>query len=215
MDSGRFSSFGCGNMDRGQVYTLEGVIAGLLVLLSLLLVLQSLAVTPQAVGGQDVIDQRETLAQDALQSMNDSTIRAAVLYWNTSTESFHCTPGGEEFYPGYADRSCKLPHADAAPPNDFGATLEQSLDGPYNVYIAYNESGDVARNRSVYQGQPGSGSVRVSRSIVVFEDDPIIAQNGTASGTTVSDASEFYAPNVTSDSDVYNVFHVEVVTWGS
>lgn len=200
-------------MDRGQVYTLEGVIAGMIVLLSLLFVIQATSVTPGAV----VTNDQQAQADSALSTMNESTLRQAVLYWNTGESAFYCTPGDQSFYPGYADTStCSPtpPHSGSVPPIRFGNVLDQSLGSSYsyNVYVAYNDTGEISRQRMIYQGQPGGGSIRVSRSIVLFDGDYLRASDGTRSGTTLETASGFYAPDITS-ADVYNVVHIEVVVW--
>ena len=203
-------------MDRGQLYTLEGVIAGMLLLLSLLFVVQALAVTPQSVNGgsQEAINQQRAVADTTLQSINETTLRRAVTYWDSS-DGFHCTPSDVKFYPGYADTSsCSPPNPDALPPNRFGAILNASLGSgySYNIVVSSQDtSNNVLRQRMVYQGQPGSGAVRASRSILVFDDDPLIAADGSESGTQAQ--GNLYGTDSHPSNSMYNLLRVEVIVW--
>ncbi|MFW5950006.1 MAG: DUF7288 family protein [archaeon] len=206
-------------MERGQLYTLEGLVAGLLVVLALLFVLQATSVTPQSVGGgsEEGIDQQRSQVDSALQSIGDSQLKQTVLYWDPGAEQFHCTPGDLEFYPGHADTSsCSPPIEDAVPPTVFGEALEHAIDDGenYNVDLAFRTDTGIQRQRLVYQGEPGSGSIQVTRSISIFEDDEFRDVNGERSGTNVSEReSRFYAPNTHPSMHLYTVVHVEVVAW--
>lgn len=216
MDNGRYWSSGCGNMERAQLYTLEGVIAAMLLLLSLLFVLQALVVTPQSVNGgsQEAISNQQALADTTLQSVNETTLRQAVTYWDSS-DGFHCTPSDVKYYSGYADTSsCSPPNPDALPPNRLGEILNESIGTgySYNLFVSTQDSSNnVVRQRMVYQGQPGSGAVRASRSILVFDDDSLLAEDGSDSGTQVK--GNLYGSDSYPSSSMYNLLRVEVIVW--
>lgn len=206
--------------ERGQLYTLEGIFAALIIFLGLLFAIQATTTTPGAAGATNpnAIQQDDVYVDDVLSSMNRSTIEDATLYWGS--DGFHCTPSGE-FYTG--SWSCTNDPArdtgEAYPPNPFGAVLEQRLDDrySYNVRVAYNDSGSLAYQRMVYQGEPGVGAVRGATSIVLYENDHRQQSNG-GEGCGLSDSGcSIYAPNIGGSSGgssgLYNVVHVELVIW--
>lgn len=210
--------------ERAQVYTLEGVVAALIVMAGLLFALQATTATPQAGGiaNPQAQHQDESIARDVLTVANDTELRQAVLYWDTGNESFHCIPGGVSYYPApdtvqtSASGDCPDPDADRAewvPPTQFGGLLDQHFGSgySYNVYAAYHDGDEIERQRMVYQGQPGDGVVRASTSVALTDDDELYGADGSESGDEVG-SNDFYAPNDAS-SDLYNVVHVEVVAW--
>lgn len=207
-------------MDRGQLYTLEGVVAGIVVLLSLLFILQATSVTPQSVrtAGPGDNGVQMTNVESALESLDYEELKQTVLYWDNESKAFHCTPGGYEFYPGYADTTaCSPPVADAVPPTALGETLESDVQesDQFNINLAYSTaSGDIERQRLLYQGEPGSGSVKLSRAVALHDNDKLRDDQGNRTNTAVSDSTaNLYAPNSNPRRAVYNVVHVEVVVW--
>lgn len=210
--------------DRGQLYTLEGIFAGLIILLGLLFAIQATTTTPSAAGASNphAIQDDDVYVQDVLSSMNHSTLEEAVLYWNQSSEGFHCTPSGTEFYTGIWNKSehCESSEVDVEtnsshpPPNSFGHLLGQRLGDQYsyNVRVAYNDSGSLAYQRMVYQGEPGVGAVRSSSSVVLLDSDKLVDARGETSSTPTLENSSLYDDSNTS-SGFYNVVHVEVVIW--
>lgn len=215
--------------DRGQVYTLEGIVAALIVMAGLLFALQATTATPQAGGitNPQAQQQDKSIARDVLTIADDEDLRRAVLYWDTGNESFHCTPGPTSYYPApntsrrSAGGDCPgegdagHPEGRWAPPTDFGGLLARHLGSgySYNVYVAYHDAGDLRRQRMVYQGQPGDGVVRASTSVTLVDDQELYDTDGSRSSTTLDSASNFYAPDDGSGDDLYNVVHVEVVAW--
>ncbi|WP_181685845.1 DUF7288 family protein [Halorhabdus salina] len=145
---------------RAQAHTLEGIIAGLLVLSSIGFALQVTAVTPlsASTSSQHIQNQQRAAATGVLASAAESgALERAVLSWNESGPSFHETgPRGR-----YA----------SAPPNDFGALLTETFDRrsiAYNVDISYAiPGGERRRIQMVYQGVPSDSAVRASRLVTL------------------------------------------------
>ena len=215
---------------------MEAVIGGLLLFIALLFVIQGLGVTPESLSqqSQQAVNEQRSLVEGSLQSMNDTTVKRTLMYWDTGAESFHCNPTDNDFYPGYANATCagaglnytlngSKNLTSQVPPTEFGATLREQLGSGYNynVYVAYNDSGDIDRQRMVYQGQPGSGSARATRTVMLYNDSVLLNETGhrrtgavrNLSQVEQSDFDEFYAPDSQRGSDIWNVFQVEVVVW--
>lgn len=240
----RSSSTTAGGRDRGQLYTLEGVIAGLVLLLGILFALQATVATPSSAGSLNphAEQQSEATVRSALLAANDTQLRQAVLFWNPDEQAFQCTPDGVTFYPGTANidpspDDCNIDspskYDDRVPPNEFGRMLGQRL-GPafdYNVYVVYpDRSGELQRQRMVFQGQPGTGAVRTSTSVALTNDqrvyeetDDLESPSGDQLKTWHSDSDILYAPPMedgttgdgddAQDDDLYSVVYVEVVAW--
>lgn len=220
-------------MDRAQIYTLEGIFAGLIVLLGVFFALQATATTPGSVGtNPHALQEDQVAAEDMIRVVEDEELREAILYWNESGGGFHCTPDDVEFYTGVTGTSsCSADpeYEDHIPPNEFGRTLENHFgEGySYNVYVVYNTSGDtVSRQRMVYQGNPGLSAVRTTRTVAINDDDHIRAADGSEESDTIrerweDDENNFYAPKLADpaapnddyESRLYNAVRVEVVVW--
>lgn len=221
---------------------MEAVIGGLLMFIALLFVIQALGVTPQSVSGgrQQAIDQQQSLAEGALQTVNESTLKKAILYWDPVRREFYCSPDvpgkASQYYSGYAKNTtsgCEknftnMPHISGnpnltsrVPPTRFGERLQDHFgDGySYNVYVSYNISNKTKRQRMVYQGRPGSGATRATRIVPLFDDDHLINSTGnmTKNLTRVAAISDqkFYVPESEPSSDIWNFVRVEVVVWSA
>lgn len=212
--------------DRAQLYTLEGIAAGLVIILGLFFALQATIATPGAAGSLNPHAEQQDRAtvQGTLNAMNDSTLRQAVLYWNESAETFH-DAGSQGFYtigtPSATD--CDIDETDDPnPPTQFGHALCQQFgqEYNYNVVVSYNDSGGLGQQRVVFQGQPGNGAVKRVASVVLTNDQRLYDDGddiNSPSGETLSDSTDtFYAPpsdGDAADDDLYNVLYVEVTVW--
>lgn len=207
-------------VDRGQAYTLEGVVAALVVLAGVFFAIQATTAAPQAAGASSLQAEQHdrSLTASELVSADDETIRRALLYWDGSAGAFHCTTG-ESYYTGAADDSGSCPSSDAVPPLPFGESIADAL-GPgytYNVILAYNDTTDRATRRMVYQGEPGDGAIRATTTVVLTDGHNLTAQDGTETDQTLGESGSFYAPDLETtgaeEEHLYNVVHVEVVAW--
>ena len=210
-------------MNRGQAHTLEGVVAGLVLLSGLVFALQATAVTPlsASTSSQHLENQQQASAEGVLATAaKHRVLKPAVLFWNGKgsdpANEFYDADNGE-FY------------TSKTPPNEFGDLLSQAFGGrglTFNVYVAYRRQSDgrQVRQRMIYRGEPSDNAVTASRLVTLYNTDELYADTDNddiaePTGTTIS-KSNFYAPDVVDESDnggpdlaIYNIIEVEVVVW--
>jgi hypothetical protein len=192
--------------DRGQVHTLEGVVAAMLLLTSVIFALQMTSVTPlsASTSSQHVENQQHASAEGVLATATETgALERAVLYWNPTEGRFHDANEGRYY-------------TSAPPDNDLGEMLDRAFGTrgiAFNVYISF-QAGDgqaTQRQRMIYVGEPSDNAVRASRTVVISDDARLRDADGNPTGDRVGDAN-FYAPDVTQGS-VFNALRVEVVVW--
>ena len=191
---------------RGQAYTLEAVIASVLLVSSLVFALQVTAVTPlsASTSNQHIENQQRASASGVLTAAQEAgALKNATLYWNKSTEQYHNATGQRRYY------------TSDYPPNEFGNITKRAFAGrglAVNVLIHYNESKEPTR--MVYRGAPSDNAVSASRTVTIYDDDNLTAPPP-SNQTTVGDASEFKdaVPPASGSTSVYNVVRVEVTVW--
>ena len=194
--------------DRGQAHTLEAVIGALLLLTSVLFALQSTAVTPlsASTSSQHIENQQQERAQGLLAAAAENeTLEQAVLYYNETAERFHGADGERGEYAG------------ARPNVTFAQMLNRTFTSQgiaYNVNFEYQTANGTGTNTQqfIYNGVPSDNAVSASRMTVIDDDDELYAPDGDRSGDDVADM-DFYIPDTSSDTDLYNVVRVEVVVW--
>jgi hypothetical protein len=190
---------------RGQAYTLEAILAALVLIGSVAFALGATGVTPLSgtTASEEATDRLSGLVEGTLDAAAaNGSLKPTVLYWNGSEERFHG-----------ADRAH---YVSRAPPTAFGRLLARTLGDrsvAFNVNVYYVTAGG---NRTVQplvsHGTPGDDAVRATRAVGLSDDDRVRAADGTA-GPTLTDAGGFYAPNAAPDGPVYNVVVVEVIAW--
>lgn len=189
--------------DRGQAYTLEGVIGAILITSAVIFGLQAVNVAPWTQGTNDQkVESLRTEAQDLL------TVAAEE---GTLAEVVTCYEGGNPA-PALAERT---------PDNatEFGAMLNQTFyqNGfRYNVYLHYeNETAETTT--SIYPGterQPGDGAVRVTRQLTVL-NSTAVSTGGSCdirAGTVESNWADIDVPKLTGSNVAY-VVEVRLVVW--
>lgn len=204
-------------MSRGQAHTLEGVMAGLILLSALFFALQATAVTPlsASTSSQHIENQQQATAKGILATASENgSLQRAVLFWGDDNDD-----GEYEFLK--ADNGPF--YTSDLPPNVFGRMLERSLDGrgvAFNVYVTYQARGGGERRQPmIYRGEPSDNSVIASIMVTLTDDDVLFQQDQDGDGiaeqtaTKLDETSAFYAPDAAQNSDLYNVLEVEVVTW--
>jgi hypothetical protein len=191
---------------RGQALTLEGISAAIILLAAVGFALQVTAVTPlsPSTSSQHVESQIQSTAEGALDSAaQDGTLGDSLLFWDADEGQFHNASEDVDHYKGRPPE--RLPLSE---------TLERTFDDrnvAYNVVVNYHTDRGRLRQRLVEQGSPSDHAVSASRTVVVHESDRLVRRNGT-SGDRLG-VSNFYAPNLDTDENLYNVLHVEVVAW--
>lgn len=196
--------------DRGQAFTLEAVVAALLIVSAVAFSLQIMAITSNtaSVGDTELRDQHAGIAQGLLDGAADrGTLKNTLLSWNEKQERFHNATDEDGFYL-------------AEPPDTtFGEDLEEHLASQglrYNIDLVYlDKAGERQTHQLVEYGTPSADAVRVTQTVTLYEDSHLVHKNGTAhedaSLQTVNDT--FYAPNIDEESTVYTVIRVEVTVW--
>jgi hypothetical protein len=189
--------------DRGQAYTLEAIIASVLLVSSLVFALQVTAVTPlsASTSNQHIENQQRASAAGVLTAAQEADVlKDAVLFWNESRAQFH-------------DAERVTFYTNNYPPNEFGNITERAFDGrglAVNVLIYYNSSEDPSR--MVYRGEPSDNAVSASRTVTIYDDDALTAP-GTSDTASSSANYGDVVPEDSNSNDVYNVVRVEVTVW--
>ena len=198
---------------RAQAHTLEGFVAGFLLLSSLVFALQVTAVTPlsASTSSQHIENQQGATAEGVLAAAVDNgTLVRAITYWDHTEEEFRGTDAREY----YSSRSEVDDFA-------FGRMLTDAFDDrgiAFNVYLIYRTSGEnVNRERFIYRGQPSDHAATASALVTLYDDDRL---HDDPDGDRVAEpmaidlaGSSFYAPDASPSTGVYNVVRVEVVAW--
>lgn len=203
-----------GSSDRGQAYTLEALIAALLLVTAVLFAMQSVVITPTSAGqDRDVSAQQHQMASDALSTAaNDGELSRLVRFWDCSDGGFsHGTfisgsPADQwmetEGYP-----------SDLAPIEDVGETLNYTFDAGtrYNLELVYtNASGGQEVSRIVYQGTPGDDVVTASHTVAITEGQQVTGR--AEDSETVGGCDDPAIPEAGSG-PVHNVVEVRLVLW--
>ncbi|MFC7019041.1 MULTISPECIES: DUF7288 family protein [Haloarcula] len=202
--------------DRAQVFTLEALVSGMLLLGAVIFALQATAVTPQSAttASSHSVTQLERVAAGVLEdAAEDGSLKRTVLFWDPSEEAFR---GLESYESGYQNGDL---------PTTFGEQLRRSFATggvAYNVNVRYQVPGDDPETVTVVDsGTPSDDAVRVATLVTLYDDDPLYYDDddndstaAVPSADTVSSGS-FYAPDDSPGSGVYNVVSVEVVLWST
>lgn len=190
--------------DRGQAHTLEAVVAGMVLLASIVFALQVTAVTPLtgSTSSQHIENQQAAVTDGLLTAeAENGTIKETLLYWNSTRTRFY---GASSL--GYG----------AGPPTAFGAQLNRTLGDrnvAYNVNLRHiRPGGDRRTIRLVYLGEPSDHASVATQLITLYDDDRIRHGDGSLSNEELS-STDYFARNIDQDSRVYNVVEVEVVAW--
>lgn len=195
--------------ERGQAHTLEAVVAGLLLLSSVIFALQMTAVTPlsASTSSQHIENQQRSVARGVLASAAEQdALKPTVLYWNNSSSEFY----------GYTENS-RPDYAGKTPNTTFGEMLNRTFNQrgiSYNVYLEYRaKNSDRQTNRQfIYNGVPSDNAVVAARTVTLMDQEPLYTENETQMhNLTVSDVNGYPIQDI--DGPVYNVVRVEVVVW--
>jgi len=196
------------------VFTLEGLLAAVVVIVALVFALQTVVVTPATSGSSSsAADPREV--ESALRAnVASGNVERAALFWDRDTADlakFH-NAARFRYYTKSNFQTGNYPALLFALNDRFGETTSMSVIVHY-----HDRSGSVASQRMVDGGAPGEGAVSASTTVTLYDSDRLVAADGTRTDRTleaVDSASDerFYAPDISS-TDVYNVLRVEVIVW--
>ena len=197
---------------RAQAHTLEGVVAGLLLVSAVVFAYQVTAVTPLSgsTSSQHIENQQRATAEGVLQAAEETgALRNAVLFWDGTNIKFRGADTGQHYTNA------------ETPPNRFLAGLSRAFEDrgvSVNVHVVYVDTeGRRHRQRMVYRGEPSDNAATATTALTLYDDDALRADpdgDGVADPTG-SDlvGSSFYAPDAGTNSGVYNVVVVEVTVW--
>lgn len=201
---------------RGVQWTLEAFLAVLLLLSALVVVASVLPVGTQQAEADLAQTQLRQAGDDVLRLAGaEGRLRAAVLYWNTTTGEFldtQSTLGPDPHYVTF-DNGSGHPLAELL----VNTVDEHQIS--YNIYIEYETAVGVTERRPlVYQGPPGGDSVTTSETVLLFGDDEPRASAGNCTLARIDNSSacgaeSFYAPDAAPGSDRYNVVQVQLELW--
>lgn len=204
--------------DRGQAFTLEGVIGGLIVLIGLLFALQATVITPTTGGAIDD-ETRDQLRQQAgdilVVTANNGTrdLSYYLRYWDPDTRTFY---GAQRPAVGYGDEG---------PPGAFGSILDAMFSQRgrrYNLLLRYRGNAsptEAGIQRMVYQGPPAEHAVTATYTITLYDDQTLTGPKSTSrelwqydTNASDNDDSFYPIPDVVKG-PVYNVVEVRLVVW--
>lgn len=200
--------------DRGQVYTLEGVTAAVLLFVAVLLALQAVTVTPTTPGtiDRDTRSKLQVQAHDVLIAGQESgSLSETLRYWNVSTQSFYVPPSEE-----YA-ASDSVGYGFHDPPTEFGDMLNQTFSQrgyKYNVYLETRRGDDWTKSERyplVKRGEPTDNAVTATYVVTMYDNQTL----SPASSRKLGDLGEeeFYAEDIYPDEPLFNIVRVRVVIW--
>jgi hypothetical protein len=210
--------------DRGQAYTLEGVVGAILVLTALLFATQSVIITPTTGGTVDAVVRTELRQQanDVLvtTAQNESfDLSAMVRYWDGNRQTF---VGATNPRVGYGSKE---------PPKGFGTLLEATFTAhayQYNIRLRYlgavNASGPDDGPGTiplVVRGDPSDNAVQATYAVTLYDNQTLTASDTGMQGvelweldTNATDGDDGYYPIPdASPGPVYNVVEVRLVVW--
>ena len=190
--------------DRAQAYTLEAVVAAILIFGALTFALQATTITPltSSTTSERLETQQQTLAEDTLSTAAETDVIApSILHWDTTDKKFLSAPSDRGYTAG-------------GPPTELGEQLNETFLNEsiaFNVYVNYRtaENDDTRTKSLVYQGQPSDNAVSASKIIVLY--DTMTLSDGTARNLT-SVEDDLYIKDAAS-STVYNVVEIELILW--
>ena len=185
---------------RGQAFTLEGVIGAMILLTAVLFALNSAVLLPSTgeTGNQAQIEQE---AKDVME------VAAADGHLS---EIARCYSTDEEDGGWFGDESVAT-----APPEetDLHTLLEETFDDrdrSYNVEVKHDAG---SAERLVYNGASTRDGVTVSRTVTLYEDDPLMEGDDCASAQDEEDVAngDYPIPRATEEDDyIYNVVEVRL-----
>jgi len=204
--------------NRGQMYTLEGVIGSLVIISAVVFAMQSVVITPSS-GGSVGAAERTDIRQQAndillLAAQNDTfDLSRQIRYWSQSKRTF------------YEALNPRLGYASRRPPGEFGRLLNRTfgVSAPeYNVILHYrSRNGSEGTNSTplLVQGNPEDNAVVATHTVTLFDNQTLTAP-GTGGvelweyDTDPTDSDDGYYPIPDAvDGPVYNVVEVRLIVW--
>lgn len=176
--------------ERGQTYSLEGIVAALLIILSVSFAINATAITPLTVStsNKQIEGQNRLLAEDVLSvSADNGNLQEQILQWEGETKSNvrGDMPMGEILTKTFANDQIAV-----------------------NMYVTYTDgNGQQQTDPLVRQGEPSDHAAVATHTVVLY--DYMEGPNG----QPIGEDSTYAIPDADSDSNVYNVVEVKLEVW--
>jgi hypothetical protein len=200
---------------RGQAFTLEGFVSGIVLLTAVLLALQAVTVPPSG-GSADRSATIQQQAEDIMRSQAsaDRDLTHAVRYYDSLRRKYVDAQNAEV---GYGNRPMPAVLFDRSFERAFG---DRGLS--YNVVVVYhrpNETAARGRLPMVYQGAPSENAVTARHTAALY-DSMTLTGPGTNTrslaeydtNATDNDGGYYPIPDAV-DGPLYNVVEIEVTVW--
>lgn len=208
--------------DRGQAYTLEGLVASIAILTALLYGLQVVDLGPWTSEATAQTTELETRAEDVLDlAANEGSLSRVVRCYSVGRQSF----GGQD--PGDLSKRTYLEQL-----------LNQTFDEQnrdYNIYVSYwtddgRERVTVSTNRSEGGNfvSPSDSAAVATRTVTLYDDQAVLGnsptkdcgrtavgppRSGSLTGFNSVPRQQFYVDDIAPNSQLYNVVEVRLVVW--
>lgn len=190
--------------DRGQAYTLEGVIGAIVIASALVLGIQAVNVEPWTDDGPEQGTEIRAQVVDVLEIAQD---RGAL---KTAVTCLGGTDSPKTPHPAVVATDPNVTELDTI----LNDTLAQSAN--YAVYVDHYNGSHVNRTVLGREPAPTGASVTVTRRLVLFDNDPIYElQGGTCQprGDTLGDPDREIYLSDESEGELYAVVQIRVVAW--
>lgn len=190
--------------DKGQMHTLEGAMASIIMLVVVVFVVQGTTLTPLSSSStnQHVQLELENFGSDLLSSLDytknplsNSSLKNSILAWN----------GLEYVWDG--SRYVDVENYDTTMDTDLTKALNFTLNRwgvAYNIEIVYVDNNGMTTKAMIWNGNPSDNSICVSKMIALHDVD-IIGRPQFKSGTMI--------PDLDPESDFYNLVDVRLTLW--
>ena len=193
--------------DRGQAYTLEGVITAILIASALVLGVQAVDIQPFSGDGPEQGDALRVQVEDAIDiAADEGALHDAVT----------CVRNDDGTY--IPDQRAASTTSAASLGTILNATLEETAR--YTIHVEYNDSNEFEREHITGQQTPIDSSVSVTRQFALFKSDGLSQYNTTEkrcvqTRETLSDRSDdlYLGEPASEDGELYNVVRVVVRAW--
>lgn len=202
---------------RGQAYTLESIVAALLIISSLIFALQVTAVTPlsASTSSQHIENQQRASAAGGLTAASEIGVLKESISTIDSEGRYYGNASDGAFVNDYPD-------------DEFGAILDRTFGGrglAVDIAVRYQDTNTSwSTVQMVDRGAPSDNAVTATRSVTLYNDEPIYNATGDQHGTWGCEDHEdddqdgkdpfgICDNDVHTESDVYTVVVVEVTVW--
>lgn len=189
-------------MNRGQAYTLEGIIGAIVIASALVIGLQAVDPAPWTQTDPTNPEELRTQSQDLLDAASDT----GALHTGIRCSDDGTPPSGDAFMDGTGLANL---------------TANALATDNYRISVEYGDSTTGDREASVVvAGRPGRTSATVTRQVAIFDSDAVLTYDGdecdqpTLDPETLGESTAgFYIDDQHPGTELYAVVTIRVVVW--